>query len=133
MMTNKEDEQNQLLLAVRTLSIDVHNLREDLKEYPRRQEVAKDGRKRALGTLAFGVVLILFAQLLTITTVSYCFLAPSGTTHSVCNLMPGYENTVKTGKVRLQRFDLLIKQIEQNQKDIAELKAQVSTLKAGSR
>jgi len=115
-----------LLDAVRDLTTQVAILTKRLQEeYPKRDEVRHDGRKRALGTLAFGIVLILLSNFVTIATISFCFLSPTGAVHSQCNIMPGYEETTNSGRSRLARFELLIRQIEQNRQDIAELQEQL--------
>ena len=119
-----------LLEAVRTLVREVEELSQRLsRDYPTKEQVQHEGRLRAAKMLGFGIVIIIAANLLTIQTISYCFLSPIGTNHSACNYIPGYENTLKTGNERLARFNLLLEQIKTNQEDIKELQQQVNTLK----
>jgi hypothetical protein len=116
-----------LLVAVHELTKQVTMLTNRLeKDYPRREEVKHEGRKRMFKALAFGVVLILIAQLITISTISYCFLSPNLEEHRGCSIIPGYEDANTLGKERLERFLLLIEQIEKNEQEIAELKEQVN-------
>jgi hypothetical protein len=118
-----------LLRAVRTLVAEVDTLSKRLRsEYPTREEVQYESRKRALKTLAFGIVIIVLANLLTIQTISYCFLSPTGETHGVCNHIPGYEATLEVGNERLARFNLLLEQIANNQETIVDLEERVMDL-----
>lgn len=119
----------ELLEAVRTLVAEVEALSERLsRDYPNRDEVKAQGRKRAFKTFAFGVIIIVFANLLTLETVSYCFLNPAGTVRSNCNYIPGYQNTVETGNVRLKKFNLLLKQIVTNENSILDLQRRMARL-----
>jgi hypothetical protein len=109
-----------LLRAVRTLVAEVDTLSKRLRsEYPTREEVQYESRKRALKTLAFGIVIIVLANLLT---------SPTGETHGVCNHIPGYEATLEVGNERLARFNLLLEQIANNQETIVDLEERVMDL-----
>lgn len=113
----------ELTKAVRELVASVRALDSKLKKnYPDREEVRRQGRQRAMQFLAFGLVLVVIANLVTISLVSYCFLAPSGTIHQGCRAMPGYSRTVDEGQARLARFELLIGQIQKNKMEIHNLK-----------
>jgi hypothetical protein len=119
----------ELLAAVLLLVKEVEALYNRLsKDYPSREEVRHEGRKRAAKSLAFAFVIIIISNFITIQTVSYCFLSPVGTVHSVCNRIPGYENTVTQGNQRLRKFNLLLTQIVSNQKSIIDLQQRVAVL-----
>jgi hypothetical protein len=118
-----------LLSAVKTLVREVEALSLRLKnDYPTKEEVKNEGRKRAAKSLAFAFCIIIASNLLTIQTVSYCFLSPVGTVHTTCNYIPGYENTTKEGNARLQRFNLLLEQISTNQRSIIDLQHRIKVL-----
>ena len=123
-----------LLQAVRELVQEVDALSKRLsKDYPSREEVRHEGRIRMFKSLAFGICIIIVANLLTLQTISYCFLAPSGTVHSECNFIPGYKSTVEVGNQRLARFELLLTQIEENQRAIIDLQTRLDKLERQER
>ncbi len=101
-----------------------------MKKFPDREEVKREGRKRTVKALLFGVVLILIAQLLTLGTVSYCFLTPQpGQSHRpYCSNIPGYDRAIEDGNARLARFQLLLTQIEENQTEIDENRTNIVKL-----
>jgi hypothetical protein len=120
---------NELLAAVQELSNEVKQLSGNLHEnYPKRSEVRQDGRKRAGKVLGFGLVLVIVANLITIQTISYCFLNTTVQRHKICSYIPGYDNALAEGDRRLARFQLLISQIEKNRKEIENLKKQDQVL-----
>jgi hypothetical protein len=123
-----------LLEAVRTLVKEVEELSLRLKrDYPNREEVKHDSRMRAIKFTAFGLAIIVLANLLTLQTISYCFLGPAGVHHQICNYIPGYESTRTLGDERLKRFILLLDQIQENQKAILDLQQRVNTLEGQGR
>lgn len=118
-----------LVTAVRELTAVVRSLDKKLRtDYLNKHEVKKEGRSRMYKALAFGVVLILIAQVITISTISYCFLGPSGSVHTSCRIMPGYSAAIDLGNERLARFELLITQIQKNQLQINKLELEVAEL-----
>jgi len=119
-----------LLEAVKELTKGVNTLNLQVKHFPTRAEVKREGRQRAAKVLAFGLVLILIACYFTIQIVSYCFLAPSGVRRAGCSVIPGYSQTLDVGDERLARFNLLISQIEENRADIKLINARIDLLEA---
>jgi hypothetical protein len=111
-------ETSLLVSEVQRLVVLVTALNNKMKQYPDREEVKKEGRSRTLKALGFGVVLILIAQFLTLATVSYCFLTPQPgqTVRPLCGAIPGYNRALDDNKARLDRFELLLGQIELNKK-----------------
>lgn len=111
----------ELTKAVQELVKSVKALDRKLKSnYPDRDEVRRQGRRRAVQFLAFGLVIVLVAQILTLATVSYCFLAPQpGEPKPMgCVLIPGYARAIEDSNARLDRFNLVLSQIEKNQAEI---------------
>lgn len=122
-------EEKTLLGAVHDLTTEVKALRELLtKEYPKRTEVKEDGRQKVRQLIAFTIVTLFIAQLMTMTTISTCFLNASGKAPSACNAMPGYRGAVEQGQVRLNRFYELANSIEENKARSEEAKARVTQL-----
>lgn len=120
---------NELLQAVHDLSAQVSRLSATLsREYPKRSEVRREGRKRAYQFFATAMIAVIIAQIFTISTISYCFLGPTGTKHSACSIIPGYDTALSVGAERLKRFELLITQIEKNRQEIKILKMEVAEL-----
>ncbi len=118
-----------LLASVRELVKEVDTLSRRLREdYPTKTEVRHEGRMRVLKSLVFGICIVVAANLVTIQTISYCFLAPAGETRPRCNLIPGYKSTQEVGNERLARFELLLNQIETNQNAIMDLQERVGEL-----
>jgi hypothetical protein len=107
-----------LVHEVQRLVTLVTALNNRMTQFPDREEVKHEGRSRMIKALVFGVVLILVAQLLTLMTVSYCFLTPQpGDPHRVlCSAIPGYNKALDDGQTRLDRFQLLLGQIALNKK-----------------
>lgn len=98
------------------------------KDYPKRDEVARDGRERALRYLALSVVILLIAQIMTITTISYCFLPKNGYPQT-CRAIPGYGNAVDRGEKRVQILTEITGQATENRKKIDELQREIDQLK----
>lgn len=122
-------EEKSLLGAVHDLTTEVKALRELLtKDYPKRAEVREDGRQKVRQLIVFTLVTLLLAQLMTMTTISTCFLNASDRAPSACNAMPGYRGAVEQGQIRLQRFYELANSIEENKVRSEEAKAKVAEL-----
>jgi hypothetical protein len=120
-----------LTQAVKDLTAVVGSLNKRAANFPTRTEVKSEGRKRAWKMLGFGVLLIIVAQLLTVNTISYCFLQPiDAAGHEACRVMPGYTATQMEGRERLARFELLLEQIEKNKKINREQDIQIQILEA---
>lgn len=125
-----------LVGAVKELMAEVRKLNEQMKHFPRREEVQVDGRKRAWRFLAFAVTIILAAQLITMTLISYCFLDANSTHKMACSAMPGYVEAMEQNDIRLGRYGSLLDTIEKNQqrimdnqKDIEAMQAEIAELR----
>lgn len=114
------EEDGDLLDAVRALTKEVRGIQERLDTiYAPRDEVRREGRRRAWRFLALAVVVVLISQGLTMATISYCFLSPTNQTSHFCGLMPGYGKAVETSNARVGRFEKLLDGIEGTQRDVA--------------
>lgn len=113
----------QLLKAVKDLTEAVNTLEKTLHEYPKRHEVearfaTKDeSQKRAFKFLLIGLAFVLIAFIasfiVTVTTVSKCFISPdarAGTAGSFCNILPGYRDAQKENQQLLKDFKKLLEQ-----------------------
>lgn len=123
----KEDD---LVTAVRSLIEEVKLLNQKMALYAPREEVRRDSRQRAWRFFGFAVVVIVLAQLLSMSTISYCFLNTSSQNKPMCSVMPGYNAALRDGEVRLARFELLTTTIDRNRLQIAELQARVDKLES---
>lgn len=120
-----------LLTAVRELTGEVKALRKQLAtEYPKRDEVRREGRERALRFLALSVVILLVSQCLTVTLISHCFLGDTTRVQAPCGAIPGYAEKVDESNKTMTEFYRLINQIEENRKDVAELQLEIEKIKA---
>ena len=98
------------------------------REYPKREEVQREGRERAIRYLALSVVILIVAQLMTISTISYCFLPDKGYPRA-CRAIPGYGAAVDRGDQQLKVFTEITGQTTENRKKIDELQRQIDQLK----
>jgi len=115
------EERDALLEAVRTLTEEVRGIQERLDTiYAPRDEVTREGRKRAWRFLGISIVIVLISQLLTITTISYCFLNANGHGGPACSVMPGYSRAIEQSDIRLARFERLLDGIEATQQDVKD-------------
>lgn len=121
---------DELTLAVQSLIMEVRQLNSKLALYAPREEVKTDSRRRAWRFLGFSVVIVLLAQMLSMTTISYCFLDANADRKPLCGVMPGYNEALAQGEVRLQRFELLVTTIEKNRVEIEKLNEEVADLQA---
>lgn len=124
-------EHDSLIAAVNTLITEVRALNDKMKYYAPREEVRKEGRSRAWRFLTVSIVTILLAQVMTMTTISYCFLDASGQRKPACGLMPGYNEALAQSDVRVKRFEYLISEIDRNQAEVQRLNIEVEKLKKG--
>lgn len=124
-------ERDALTAAVNDLIEEVRALNAKLANYPPRDEVRRDGRRRGWRFLGFAIAIILAAQLMTMTTISYCFLDASGEggRHGACDVLPGYSEAMQQNEIRLARFEMLLTTIEKNKAEIARLNAEVEQIK----
>lgn len=125
----KPTEQS-LLAAVNILTDEVRSLRLILaQEYPKRAEVASEGRRRALRYLGATLAILMLAQFMTITTISYCFLGNNIEIPAACKLIPGYTQAVERGTGQLETFYYLQEQTSSNRAKIAELELEIEKIK----
>lgn len=118
-----------VLAAVHELTDEVKKLQTQLKQYPKREEVKHESRKRAFRFFGTAMVVILISQLLTMTTISYCFLSPmQNSGRTACSIMPGYDNAIQVGRERQARFELVMSEIELNEARISEIHARLDEL-----
>lgn len=130
------EDRDDLLEAVRTLTEEVRGLSERLETlYAPREEINREGRRRAWRFLGISIVIILISQFLTMTTISYCFLNANGHGGAACSAMPGYAQAIQQSDIRLQRFEALLDGIEatqqnvkSNDKDIADINRRLEAL-----
>ncbi len=122
-------EHADLTEAVNALIVEVRGLNDRLAFYSPREEVRKDGRKRAWRFFASAMGAVLVAQALTMSTISYCFLDASATYHPACSIMPGYTESYEQNQIRLARFNLLLEQIDVNRQDIKRQDLEIEVLK----
>jgi hypothetical protein len=126
---DKNSGSDDLLAAVQELTISVQGLAERLnKEYPKRDEVRSEGRKRAIRTLVFGVVLIVIAQVLGVGTTSYCFLARDFKGRTGCNLLPGYSGYQDDVTRRIEFLDQQMIDVQLNRERILHIEDNVIKL-----
>lgn len=88
------------------------------------KEDAKHARKRlVVGMLIAVMVSTVFSIVTASAVASRCFIRPpqGGAYRTMCNLIPGYNNTEKQGLVEQQRFNQFLSQIPQNQAEIRRL------------
>jgi hypothetical protein len=114
------EDKDELLGAVLTLVSEVRDLNEKLALYAPRTEVRSTLRSSAWRFFALAVVVILISQVLTMTTISYCFLNANSNARAACTVMPGYGEAVRQNNVRLSRFDLLLGGLERTNNTAAQ-------------
>jgi hypothetical protein len=118
-----------LLDAVRGLTREVRTLRDRLDTlYAPREEVKRESRRRAWRFLASAVALVIVAQMMTMMTISYCFLNASNQQSHFCHLMPGYGQVVEQNSVRLSRFEKILDSIDQTNKTAIENQQKVADI-----
>lgn len=125
------EEDNDLLEAVRGLTREVIGLRNRLDTlYAPREEVKRESRRRAWRFLGFAVVFILIAQMLTMSTISYCFLdsGRQSADSKFCSLMPGYDQAVSQGADRIARFESLLTGIEETNQQAKDNKKRLDDI-----
>lgn len=123
------EERDALLEAVRTLTEEVRGIQGRLDTiYAPRDEVTREGRRRAWRFLSISIIIVLISQLLTITTISYCFLNANGHGGSACSIMPGYSRAIEQNDIRLARFEALLDGIEATQKNVKGNDARIDDL-----
>ena len=113
-----------LLAAVKQLTAAVRMLNATMKEdYPKRAEV-KRNRRTFIWAVMVGLLLSYFAN---VSTVNYCFLQgiPDAGTHQFCRVFPGWDDSFNNNRDSMQTVVDMQKIMEQNQKEIAQLKAKV--------
>jgi hypothetical protein len=123
------EERDELLAAVRGLTEEVRGIHERLDTiYAPRAEVTREGRRRAWRFLALAIVIILISQMMTMTTISYCFLSANVHGGPFCSAMPGYSQAIDQNSIRLARFEALLDGIEATQKNVKANDAQIDDL-----
>lgn len=127
-MTPPLESRDELVEAVNAFVAEVKKLNEKMAEFPRRDEVTREGRTRAWRFLGFAVAIVLASQLVTVSMVSYCFLDTDNSPKASCNIMPGYHDAVSEGDARLARFDALLVSIENNQRNILASQEDIKAL-----
>lgn len=130
MVAGTGSSRDELLTAVRELTTEVKNLRSTLhSDYPKRAEVKAVMRRK---TVTYGLTILLvliMAQVMTITTVSHCFLISAPQVPVGCSIIPGYNDAIKQSEERLKRFYEISGHIEDNRLKIAELELEIEKLK----
>lgn len=124
----------QLLAAVKELTQAVKTLEETLHQYPKREEVedrfaTKDeSHARAMKFLLIGLAFVVFSFfssiVVTVTTVSVCFISPdarAGGAPEVCGWVPGYAEAQAENRQRLEQFRDLLERPDRNKKRIERL------------
>lgn len=132
------EEQDALLEAVRILTAEVRGIQSRLDHvYAPRDEVRREGKRRAWRFLAVAVVIVLVSQGMTMLTISYCFLNPSSQNSKFCGIMPGYGSAVQQGNERLSRFEKVLDGIEstnnnvqKNDKRLDDIERRLNALEA---
>lgn len=123
-------EQPELLLAVQELRDTVASLVVTLRnDYPKRIEIRRDRFRFAVYVLVGLVVSAVIGGLMTIVTVSGCFLsrtAIEGHANAVCGIMPGYTTAQERNARTTERFMQLLQDIEKNKRQIRQLQHKVA-------
>jgi uncharacterized protein involved in exopolysaccharide biosynthesis len=130
------EQEDDLLEAVRGLTAEVRTLRDRLETlYAPRAEVKREGQRRAWRFLGFAVAIVIVAQGLSMTTISYCFLSASNQTSHYCRLMPGYGRALDQSTERLDRFNRILDglegtatQAEANQRKLEDIDRRLKAL-----
>lgn len=130
MTTEGLAQHDDLVQAVRSLIEEVKLLNQKMALYAPREEVKRDSRQRAWRFFGFAVIVVVLAQMLSMSTISYCFLDANADRKPACGVMPGYNTALKEGEVRLARFELLVTTIDKNRLEIEELQARVDKLES---
>jgi hypothetical protein len=122
-----------LLDAVRDLTRVAAALQKTLSEdYPKRKEledgyVSRDGIRRSRRQFAAAVaVAILFSCIVTLGSVSYCFL--QGKTYTACSVIPGYSTTVTRSRKLSEQRDKATRENKQQAATIHQLEIKVDQL-----
>ena len=132
-MANQEtsEERDALLDAVLSLTAEVRGIQERLDTiYAPRDEVTREGRRRAWRFLGLAVVIILVSQALTTTMVSTCFLSVTGHTPVACRIIPGYGKAMEQSNARLSRFETILDGIEGTNKRVDDIDRRLKALEA---
>lgn len=127
-------EQASLLEAVKGLTQEVRSLRSVLaRDYPKREEVTSESRRRAIKYMAASVAILLLAQIMTITTISSCFLGDVSNPPGACKLIPKYSGSVKQSNQTMNEFLRLRAESAENRAKVAQLELEVERLKNKSK
>lgn len=129
MTTHGLNDRDDLTAAVHSLIVEVKQLNQKLASYAPRAEVQRDSRQRAWKFFGFAVAVIILAQILSMSTISYCFLDADANRRPACGIMPGYNEALDQGQIRLQRFELLVTTLEKNRLEIDKLNREIALLK----
>lgn len=130
MRENKSEVQSQkeLLTAVQDLRDTVALLVSTLKEdYPKRTEIKQARLFAALYVVIGLVVSAIVGGLLTVVTVSGCFLskqALDGNANPLCATLPGYTVAQERNHQTRERFEHVLDQIDKNAREIKQLQRQ---------
>lgn len=127
------ESRDDLTQAVHALLEEVKGLRGQLSLYAPRDEVRREGRSRAWRFLAFAVAIVIVAQAMTMTTISYCFLDANNRHKPLCDAMPGYAQSVDQNEIRLGRFEKVLGAIESNGKRIDDIERRLDALEKRSK
>jgi uncharacterized membrane protein len=117
--------ENILLEAIKSLRDTVSALNQTLQaDYPKREEIKRD-RKTFTAWIVIGLLLsAVGGSLVTIGTVSGCFLSKSaadGNVPAFCSALPGYSDARARNARTRDRFEQLILEIQQNSKRLDAL------------
>lgn len=113
--------------AIQELHAVVEALRELIeREYPTRTEL-NEYTKKTTSLKRWYIALLMFplgivaSIMVTVPTVSGCFLQADGVGPSVCNWIPGYPETIQRNKLLIEEFRQLHKQSDDNTARIEKL------------
>lgn len=121
------EETPALLQAVRELTAVTKALNKTLSEdYPKRREIERNYLSKQQSSrnirffVAFVFASIFISQFVTIATVSTCFLGDPEHPR-ICQLMPGYKDSIQQNKDILKHFQELMQITKQNDRRLDEI------------
>lgn len=114
--------------AVKQLTEVVRLLDRTMKnDYPKRHEVERNfvskeqSFRRLFYMIGFVLISIFVSYIVTIGTISGCFLGSDQKHPDACGILPGYKDSIKQNKQILKQFNGIIKITEDNRKRIKHL------------
>lgn len=114
--------------AVKQLTEVVRLLDRTMKDdYPKRNEVERNfvskeqSFRRLFYMIGFILISIFLSYVVTVATISGCFLGSDQEHPAACGMLPGYKDSIKQNREIMHQFSYLLKVTDSNRKKIKHL------------